>query len=330
MRLSSVIKGLITGLAVAAAAACVWLLWQYYEYAPRTPDGRVRADVVQVAPDVSGLVTQVFVYENQIVAPGDPLFEIDAERFAIALDLARATLAARQAALAHARRVHTRNQGLGELVSDEVLEESRTRVDELTALVAQDRAHVDLAQLNLDRTRVVSTVHGKVTNFALQPGQYARAGQPVFALVDMTSFRVEGYFEETKLRRIQVGDPARITLMGQTGVIEGHVQGIAGGIEDSERRTGGSLLADVKPTFNWVRLAQRIPVRIALDTVPDHISLVIGQTASVAIDQQNRPADAAPTRAPATTGTTGPTGADRPRDGDRSSSADAAGKDARA
>jgi multidrug resistance efflux pump len=141
----------------------------------------------------------------------------------------------------------------------------------------------DLARLNLDRSEVKASVNGVITNLSLRPGDYVNAGQAEVALVDTDSLRVEGYFEETKLSRIKVGNPVSIKLMGQSAVLAGHVESIAAGIEDRERTVGNGLLANINPTFNWVRLAQRVPVRIAFDTVPDDARLVAGLTATVAV-----------------------------------------------
>ncbi len=142
----------------------------------------------------------------------------------------------------------------------------------------------DLAKLNLDRSQVFAPVDGTVTNLSLRPGHYVSAGSAVMALVDSASIHVEGYFEETKLPRIHPGDTVRVELMGEPRPLTGHVQSIAGGIEDRERTaTSGGLLANVNPTFSWVRLAQRIPVRVVIDHVPDGLRLIPGRTATVAV-----------------------------------------------
>nr|WP_283813144.1 HlyD family efflux transporter periplasmic adaptor subunit [Bradyrhizobium manausense] len=109
------------------------------------------------------------------------------------------------------------------------------------------------------------------------------AGKGVMALVDSDTLNVEGYFEETKLARIRVGDKVQVRLMGERGTLSGHVESIAAGIEDRDSAEGASLLANVNPTFSWVRLAQRVPVRIALDRVPDNVSLVAGRSATVEV-----------------------------------------------
>lgn len=259
-------------------------LWRYYEVYPRTPDGKVRADVILVAPDVSGLVTHVFVKDNQNVRAGTPLFEIDRQRFQIDADHAHAVLAAKEASLAQAERVARRNQSLGTLVATEDKEQSRATVDEKNAEVRQAKSDVAAAEINLARTIVKASVDGKITNLNLRPGAYATAGKPLFALIDKSSIHIDGYFEETKLWNIHIGDAARVRLMGDRELLNGHVQSIAGGIEDRDRVTGGTLMADVNPTFSWIRLAQRIPVRIALDNIPPDISLILGRTAAVDIE----------------------------------------------
>jgi len=274
----------VTALVVAAAAYAGWQLWVHYEVEPWTRDGRVKANVVQVAPDVSGLVTQVPVHDNQDVKAGDVLFEIDRARFALALDQADAAVRAQQVAHDQAARDVKRNRSLGQLVSAETVEQSQTRLQQTDAALAQAKVQLDVAKLNLERSRVIAAVDGRVTNLDLRVGAYATAGHPVMALVDAHSFYIEGYFEETKLVRIKEGDAALVTLMGDDRQIRGHVESIAMGIADRDRSTSANLLPNVNPTFNWVRLAQRIPVRVKIDSIPDGVRLVAGQTATVAID----------------------------------------------
>jgi multidrug resistance efflux pump len=279
---------------LAATAGAVYAglhLWRYYEVDPWTRDGRVKAYVVQVAPDVTGPVTKVYVHDNEQVKAGDPLFEIDRARFELTLRQADATVLAAQATLAQSQRESTRNTQLNDLVSQEVREQGQTRTDQARAALAQAQVNRDTAKLNLERTRVVSSVDGFVTNLDLRVGGYATASHPVMAVVDRKSFYVEGYFEETKLPRIHLGDPVRVTLMGAKEPLSGHVESFAEGIADRDRTTSANLLPTVNPTFNWVRLAQRIPVRVAIDAVPADLRLVAGQTATVQVLQaQARPA----------------------------------------
>ncbi len=273
----------ITLLVAAGAAYAGWQLWRHYEVEPWTRDGRVKAYVVQVAPDVTGQVTKVYVHDNQRVAAGEPLFEIDRARFELALRQAEAQVIAAQAALSQAQRENKRNTQLDDLVSQETREQGQTRTDQARAALAQAEVNRDTAKLNLQRSHVVSAVDGIVTNLDLREGAYATAAHPVMALVDRNTFYVEGYFEETKLPGIQIGDKVEVTLMGTRQPISGHVESFAEGIADRDRSTGANMLPNVNPTFNWVRLAQRIPVRVALDPVPANVRLVAGQTATVKV-----------------------------------------------
>jgi RND family efflux transporter MFP subunit len=245
----------------------------------------VRADVVQVTPDVSGLIEKVLVRDNQPVHKGDLLFTIDAERYRLALAQAHASVRSLQAQVEQTEREDTRNRKLGELVAAELREQSSSRLDQLRAALMQAVAAVDTAKLNLDRTQVRAPVDGWVTNLDLRPGAYATVGRPLFAVVDEHSLHVVGYFEETKVPRIHPGDAARVRLIGEGDALSGHVQGIAAGIDDRERQGSSNLLANVNPTFNWVRIAQRIPVRIELDQVPHGVQLIMGRTATVEIAQ---------------------------------------------
>jgi RND family efflux transporter MFP subunit len=275
---------LVTMVVVAIAAVIGWQLWVYYMLDPWTRDGRVRADVVQLAPDVSGLVDQVFIRDNQTVKIGDPLFQIDRARFVLALAQASASVAKAKATLAlaasDARRVDSLS---GNAVAATTRDQSNT--DVLQAQAAYDAALADqgVAQLNLDRATVRATVNGIISNFSMRPGDYVTAGNAVAALVDTDSIYVDGYFEETKLPRIAIGDAARVTLLGGGPSLRGHVQSIDAGIADTERNESANLLANINPTFTWVRLAQRVPVRIELDRVPAGTRLISGLTATVQI-----------------------------------------------
>jgi multidrug resistance efflux pump len=290
----------ITAIAVGVATIIAWQLWIYYLEAPWTRDGRVRADVVQVAADVSGLVSEVLVSDNQAVKKGEVMFRIDPARFQIALRDAQANVDSKLAASQEAEREMSRYNRLNALsVSEEQQQQRSSAATESDAAFRQALASRDAAALNLARSEVRAPVNGFVTNFDMRPGDYIDAGKPLFALIDSDSFHVEGYFEETKLPRIKIGDLARIYLVGESAVIEGHVESVAGGIADRERQGSADLLANVNPTFSWVRLAQRVPVRIALDHVPTGVRLVAGRTATVVVlppSQAGQPAKGASSR----------------------------------
>ncbi|MFL6602914.1 MAG: efflux RND transporter periplasmic adaptor subunit [Steroidobacteraceae bacterium] len=271
----------ITVAAVVAAVFVLRWMWFHYALAPWTRDGRVRADVVSVAPDESGFVVTVAVHDNQVVRKGEPLFELDRARYEIALQQAQAMIARQRASLAEARREVRRNDTLGEVVSSEVREQSQARMEEATAELQRGLADLAAARLNLERTLVLAPVNGIVTNLELRPGNYLTAGRQGLALMDSDSIHIDGYFEETQLSRIRVGDRVSVRLMGDSHLLYGHVQSLAPAIFDRERTPTGDLVADINPTFSWVRLAQRVPVRIKLDPGPVDVLLIAGRTATV-------------------------------------------------
>jgi RND family efflux transporter MFP subunit len=277
------IRIVVTVVFVIIALFFVRWMWIRYELEPWTRDGRVRADTVEVAPDVSGLVVSVTVHDNSPVQRGQILFLVDPVRYRLALEQAEAAIKTDQAALDEAKREAFRNRVLGKLASVELSDQTRARVEEDEAALAQAIANRDVARVNLERTAVRALVPGSATNVQLRPGDYAAAGRTVMAVIDSDSLHIDGYFEETKLPRIHVGDSVRAYPMGHTYPIEGHVESIAGGIVDRERQQTESPLADINPTFNWVRLAQRVPVRIHIDRVPADTRLVAGLTTTVIV-----------------------------------------------
>jgi len=197
-----------------------------------------------------------------------------------------AQLAAAKSQLDAARREFTRYSKLKGVVAPQELDNRVSALEQAQARLAQARAEESKAHIDLERSQVRSPVNGHVTNFSLRAGDYATAGQPVMALIDTDSFYVAGYFEETKLPYIHEGAHAVVRLMGEALPLNGHVESLSGGIEDRERAAeGGSLLANVNPTFSWVRLAQRVPVRIGLDDVPEGVALIAGRTATVTLDE---------------------------------------------
>jgi multidrug resistance efflux pump len=218
---------LIVTIAMLSFAVVIGLgLWDYYMEAPWTRDGRVRVDVVAVAPDVSGLVTDVLVADNQDVQRGDVLFRMDPERFSLALRQAEAVVVGKEAANEQAAADYQRYSRLSDVaVTQQKLELARATALEAKAAYEQAMADRDLAKLNLARSEVRASVNGRITNMDLRPGAYVSVGHGVMALIDSDTLRVEGYFEETKLPRIHIGDPATIRLMGETAAISGRHRG---------------------------------------------------------------------------------------------------------
>ena len=259
-------------------------LWNYYMEAPWTRDGRVRSEVTRLATDLSGLVSEVRVQDNQFVKRGELLLTLDRARFVLAVQEAEANLESLRLVMAQKVRDANRANRLNAALAQASREQARADADIATANVHQAEVQLAQARLNLTRTQVRAPTNGYVTNLNLHVGDYLNAGSPVLALVNSDAFYVAGYFEETKLKHIRVGDRVRVMLMGADAPLFGRVASIANGIQDRELTSSqDGQLANVNPTFQWVRLAQRIPVRIQLDPLPSQVRLVAGQTASVEI-----------------------------------------------
>jgi RND family efflux transporter MFP subunit len=258
-------------------------LWVHYMDEPWTRDGRLNAEIVNIAPDVSGEIVGLPVHDNQFVKKGDLLMQIDPSHYQIAVEQAEAAVAARKAELQMRRDDAQRRADMDSLVvSKEGREDAAHTASAADAAYQQALAALDAAKLNLERTRVLSPVDGYVTNLQTFRGDYATVANAKLAIVDSNSFWVYGYFEETKLPHVRVGDKAEMRLMSG-GVLQGHVEGISRGIYDRDNPQSRQLLADVNPTFNWVRLAQRVPVRIHIDHVPDGVVLSAGTTCTVVV-----------------------------------------------
>ncbi|MGH7045771.1 MAG: efflux RND transporter periplasmic adaptor subunit [Stellaceae bacterium] len=278
---------LITTVAVALAAVLGRAMWQAYMAAPWTRDGTVRAYVVTIAPQIAGEIVSLPVADNQYVRKGDLLVVIDPTNYKIAVSLAAAAVQQAQANAANAQREARRRLALTTLSTTE--EEKETYESNALALAAsyqQAVAHLDQARVDLRRTKIRSPVNGYVTNLLIQRGDYATVGENVISLVDADSFWVDGYFEETNLDAIQKGDPATVKLMGYRRTVRGHVASVSRAIDVTNAQPDRLGLAAVNPIFTWVRLAQRIPVRIHIDHVPNGVVLAAGMTATVQIDRR--------------------------------------------
>jgi multidrug resistance efflux pump len=285
-----IIPVLITLVTVAVAVPLAWAMWDAYMGAPWTRDGTVRVYVVTMAPEVAGRIVGLPVTDNQFVHKGDLLMMIDPRDYRIAVSRTEAAVQQAQADARNAEIQSQRRQKLNQLAV--TIEEQQTYAT--TAVATQARyqqalADRDQARVSLERTEVRSPVNGWVTNLLAQLGDYANVGQNIISIVDADSFWVDGYFEEINLGSIHEGDPAEIKLMGYSQSIRGHVGSIARGINVPNAQANQQGLATVNPIFTWVRLAQRIPVRIHIDEVPEGVILAAGMTATVQIDPRPRP-----------------------------------------
>lgn len=280
------IRPILTLIVIAVAVGLGYVVWDLYVLDPWTRDGRVRVYVVTATPEVSGTVVSVPVVDNQFVHRGDPLFTIDPLRFRLRIDEARSRLAGLTEDYKLSMMNAHRRMGLGGVVSREEQDVFNSEMEVRRARVEEAQSALDTALLNLQRSTVYAAVDGYVTNLNLRVGDYVTAGQPRMAVIDAHSYWVYGYFEETKMHGVHVGDVARIKLMGYRHILKGHVVSIGRGINDTNGVSDKLGLPEVNPIFTWVRLAQRIPVRIELDEVPPEVILSAGMTATVAVGKE--------------------------------------------
>ena len=270
-------------LLIGAGAAGV-VIWDRYLTAPWTRDGQVQAYVVTIAPEVSGRLIHLHVADNQAVRRGDVLYEIDPVDYEIAVAGAEANLQRRKADMDNRRAQWQRREQLTTLsTSVEERQTFQSSAEMARAAFASAVSQLNQARIDLDRTKVYSPVNGYVTNLQAREGDYVTRGTRNLSVLDGDSFWVTGFFEETKIARIKVGDPAVVALMGFRDPVRGHVESIARGINTPNTTPGPLGLASVNPVFTWVRLAQRIPVRIRIDAVPDTVHLALGLTATVSV-----------------------------------------------
>ncbi len=280
----SALKYFSTLIVFACALLAGWWMWNYYMQSPWTRDGKVRAELVDITPQVSGRITQIVVSDNQFVHKGDLLLKLDPVPWQIAVDNAEAQLSKAEADQAKALNEAKRRSVLPKnIISSEDLDSVRLNAAAMTATVKAAQATLAQANWNLQQTTLTAPSDGWVTNLTLRVGNYAQQGTPLFALVDSHSWYVMGYFEETKLRHIQPGAKASIVLYSNGQQLEGTVESIGRGIYDQSIATDSKLVPDIKPNVPWVRLAQRIPVRIRLDHLPAGVPLVAGTTCTISI-----------------------------------------------
>lgn len=272
--MSPPLRILVTLAVVLLAVIAGNWIWNYYLYAPWTRDGKIRAEIITLSPDVSGWVAELPIVDNQGVKRDSLLLRIDPQRYQAAVAQARAEQDLAQTRLAMAELQREKSTG-------EAQQEAALTVKLANADLEMARARLTAAELDLQRTELRAPADGTVVNLTLQPGNFAERGVPVLSMVKADSFYVTGYFEETKLPLVHIGQKASVVLMNGARTLHGRVTSVGQAIANANTRTDQQLLPEVQQTFNWVRLAQRIPVHIELDAIPDDILLAAGMTATV-------------------------------------------------
>lgn len=286
--MKKIIKLLLTLAILGTAGFFAYNKYRAYIENPWTRDGQVRTQVIQVTPRVNGMITKIDVVDNQQVKIGDLLFEIDSSQYEVKLKQAEARLQRTKEAAKgtkiefdRVKNIYAKDKGA---VSQKDLVRNETNYYKSLAEIDSSEETVNTAKLNLSYTKVYAEVDGYVSNINFQIGSQASAGHAILALVDENSYWVFGFFREDAIPKVAVGDKAMVTLLSYPDTpLSGKVESIAWGIAHSDGNPGNNLLPSVKPVFQWIRLAQRIPVRIKLDKLPENVKLRFGLTASVMI-----------------------------------------------
>ncbi|QYJ89745.1 MULTISPECIES: HlyD family secretion protein [Shewanella] len=281
-------KYLLTLLIATAAGATLYSQYQTYLENPWTRDGQVRAHVIQITPRVTGQIITMQAQDNSQVKRGDLLFEIDPSLYQASLNKAIANEKQAATLLDKAKNEAHRAVNLEKLTpgaqSELTLNNLQNAIETAKANLLMAKAQVEEARLNLQYTKVTAPADGYITNLNYRVGSQVIANNPVVALIDASSFWIEGFFKETDLKDVDIHDKAQVTLlMHDSDMLQGEVQSIGYGIAKADGSTGNALLPNVNPSFQWIRLAQRIPVKIKLDRLPQDLQLRVGMTASVKI-----------------------------------------------
>ncbi|GAL13514.1 fusaric acid resistance protein fusE [Vibrio astriarenae] len=279
----------ITTAILAIVAGCgAYAYYTHNVQNPWTRDGQVRAHIVQVTPRVTGQIVAFNVSDNQEVKAGDTLFNIDDSQYKAELASAKAAEQQANALLRKAQNEQNRAQALEQKVQGSVstltLNNYQSAVETAEANVAAAKAKTQEAELQLTYTEIKAPVDGYITNLNYRIGSQVVANAPVVALIDKNSFWIEGFFKETDILDVKLEQDARVTLLSNSKqVLQGKVESIGYGISKTDGSTGNALLPNVNPNFQWIRLAQRLPVKIKLNQMPDDLQLRVGTTASVQI-----------------------------------------------
>ena len=281
--MGKILRIMLTLIVVAVAGIAGHWIWSHYLYSPWTRDGRVRADIITITPDVSGWVNQLNVADNQLVNKGDVLFTVDDTRYKATIAELNAKAESQKFAWELAKHKYKRRIALtnGNLVSKETIDEAFINTELARTSYELALAQLNTAKIDLERTQILAPEDGTLINLNLRYGNYVSKGNAVFSLVKKNSLYVTGYFEETKIPLIHLGQGADINLMSGGHVLHGKVISIGKAIANTNVTTNGQLLPQINQTFNWVRLAQRIPVDIQLEAIPPDVELSVGMTASI-------------------------------------------------
>ena len=280
---------IVTGTLIVLAVVVTTLLYYRSVNRPWTRDGQVRAKIIEIASQVNGQVIKIAIIDNQWVKKGSLLFQIDPKDYELQVKDAEAVIEQREAQLklAEAEKDRILEALKTNAVSRALADKAVASVDVARADLNGSKVSLETAKLKLSWTSIYAPSDGYVTNLEFKEGDYSNTGSAVLAFVDSNSYWVYGYFKETQLKHIKPGDRAVVTLMSHRDKpIEGVVNSIGRAISTPDTADVSELVPEISATFDWVRLAQRVPVRIELKKVPEGVDLIVGTTASVAVFQK--------------------------------------------
>ena len=284
--LKNISRPAITIVLVVLAFIAIFRAWAFYTESPWTRDARFSAEIIAIAPDVSGLISEVNVHDNQLVKKDQVLFVIDRERYQKALTEAQADVDYYQALVTEKRREAARRNSLGaNAISREEIDQSNNILQTAIHQLAKSEALRDVATLDLQRTVIRAPADGWITNLNVYVGEFITRGSTAVALVKQNSFYILAYMEETKLDGIRPGYRVQITPLGSNRILRGTVDSISAGVANSSSVSDAKGMASIDSNLEWVRLAQRVPVRIHLDE-QQGILYPAGTTATVVVTEK--------------------------------------------
>lgn len=277
-------KYLLVVISIFIIISSIYVLWNHYAMSPWTRDGRIRAEVSEITAEVSGKIEKLLIVDNQEVKKNELLLVVDPTDYDIKLRESEIELNELIVQYNFAKSQLERRSKLSQVaISKEELEDAKSRLDSLTKKIELSKVKIEKAKLDLSRTEIRSPVNGFITNLNLRKGNYISAGAPLFAIIDEDSYYVIAYLEETKMRNVAVDNNVTVTLYSNNEELKGKVQSIGRAIDDNNSRTGNQLLENVEPNYPWVRLAQRVPIKISLNNI-DGVHLIPGTTCTVFIE----------------------------------------------
>lgn len=229
------------------------------ETRPRTDDAFLLADIANIAPEVSGRIISLNIRDNQYVHAGDVLFVVDPKPYQLKVDAAKAKMTLISSTLVRIEPL----LGKGFVTAEQI---DQARADKESA-----RANEAIAENDLTHTNVKAPFDGKITGLNIAVGEYASTGHPLFTMINTAKWYVVANFRETEIAEMKEGTAATVYVMAHPQqVLQGHVDSVGWGVVSEDASMAGGL-PNIPKTLNWVRLAQRFPVRILLDRPPEDL-----------------------------------------------------------